>query len=281
MELCHKPYNPRIDEDSISPIKEDYDQTKDNPSTYFTRETGRMANKIYEYVYWNLRAEQDGVAFKCNYKNFEPFGTALPSDIPKRSIVNRNLTEVLGYPFKHTYYKDYKNEISSMLKFKQQENSRDVVIHLRLDDILNDCPHYTLIPFSFYIDLFKKLPIPENITIIGLAVDEFQHQYVDCLKLSLKELYRRKGHQVEIIKSIGNSIQEDFDIISSAKTLVASTSTFWYWSSFLSNTVEKVYYPEFGVCLQMCLDSDPKYEPFARALHPMKIKKENLHRIFL
>lgn len=271
-----KPLNPRID--NFSPIREGVNQTYLGRDTYYTRETGRTGNTIFEYVYWRLRAKQDGKAFECTYPNF--YYSKADKYVPKTDIEDKQIKSVKEYPFSLEYYKNHREEIREFLHYEDTSLKYDTVIHLRLDDILNDCMAYTLLPFSNYIELFKEIKNDVNdITIIGRAVDGMQEEYTECLRRSLEALMPDK----KITISLNNSVKEDFDIISSCKTLVASTSVFWFWSSFLSNNVEKVFYPNWGVCKQMCLENDDtgKYIPFANNLHPIKIKKETLHRIFL
>jgi FkbM family methyltransferase len=259
---------------AIHPIG--YDQSKTKTDTYFTRATGRTANSISEYIYWRLRAKQDGKAFQCTY-NF--LYKDADKYVPKADPVYMGLPEkVPVYITSHLYFKDHVDYIREILHVKDIPQTRDLVIHLRLDDVMEKrYTVFTILPFSVYIELLRSMPTPANITVIGMPIDNFECDYVDCMELMLKNMYPN----VPVTISTGNSIEKDFEIISSCKTLIASTSTFWYFPSLLSKNVEKIYYPEFGLCNEMDLDKDPRYEAFAKSLSPLKINKHDIHRVFL
>lgn len=273
----HLPLNPRIDETSVSPIREGINQTYLGRDTYYTRQTGRTANQIFEYCYWYLRSKQDGKNFKLTYIDF--FYKNAPSFIKNETPIDMGLPKkVKEYPFDSSYYISHRDTLKQVLGYKDLPLKYDCVIHLRLDDILNECPCYTLLPFSEYINLFKRIEAPKNIIIIGRALDTFQVEYTNCLKRSLDAFF---NNEIPIEMSLENTIQEDFDIIGSCRTLIASTSVFWFWSAFLSDNIEKIYYPDWGVCKQMNLECITYAVPFAETLYPLKITQENLHRIFL
>lgn len=266
----------RIDECSTSPLNEGYDQTKDNPDTYITRQTGRTANRILEYVYWRLRAIQDEKAFKCTYQDFI-FKDAL-LEVP--AVEKRDMglpQQVEAYPFNSGYYKNHKEFIKEILGFKQRPLKYDCVFHLRLDDVSNNCFSYTLIPFLDYIRFFKDVEV-SDIIIIGKPIDEFQYQYAKFLKKLLQVL----KPNIHVKLELNNSVEKDLDIIASCRILVASTSTFWFWHSFLSDNIECVYYPSFGVVNCMKLENIPEWKSFDLNLFPpKKVYLYDLHRLFL
>lgn len=266
----------RVDEKSTSLLPVGYDQVANNFGTYITRQTGRTANRILEYVYWRLRSIQDGKTFECMYKDFI-FKDALLK-VPESDPRNMGLPEkVEAYPFDSGYYIKHREFIKEILGFKQKPLKYDCVIHLRLDDVSNNCFSYTLIPFLDYINLLKDIDV-KNILIIGKPIDQFQFEYAKFLKKLLEEL----KPDIYIKLELDNSVEDDLDIIASCRILIASTSTFWFWHSFLSNNVECVYYPAFGVVDCMKLENVPNWKPFSLNLFPpKKVTLDDLHRLFL
>ena len=139
---------------------------------YYTRQTGRTANELSEYFFWMLRAFKDGKIFKNAYDGDFPYPFhTLPRYLRfEKEDATPSYEPVPAYPLSATYYTDYRFEIQSLCSFHDVEPV-DVCIHMRLDDILNDMPHYTLLPFSWYTKVLEGLEPFKTLTIVSRPID--------------------------------------------------------------------------------------------------------------
>jgi hypothetical protein len=120
----------------------------------------------------------------------------------------------------------------------------DVAVHVRLDDIATANADYGLLPARFYRTALRKIKLKRRIAIVAHPIDAAQRAYLRALA----QLVQNETRARVTIYSSG-SISRDFEIIAASRALVASTSTFWFWPSFLSKQQE-VYVPAWGLPLR-------------------------------
>lgn len=109
-------------------------------------------------------------------------------------------------------------------------NKYDVVVHLRLEDFIvnNDVIHPDCI-----INILKKLDYKSYCLVLNKPKNDIELQYVDYIK---------KNIDFDINLQTGTVI-EDFHVMKNAKVLICSCSTLSWIASFMSDTVETVYFP--------------------------------------
>lgn len=110
--------------------------------------------------------------------------------------------------------------------------NNSLVIHLRLGDIA----HENIRIFNEYINFIVNISKNENLPII--IVSEENNHY--CT-IKLKQVLEENKMDVTLANNNTSEYQKDFDIICSAKVIVATNSTFTWWASFLNPFKPKVY----------------------------------------
>jgi hypothetical protein len=221
---------------------------------YKTRKTGRIGNESFEYVYWLLRALNDGKLFECTYsKLYFPFcngpGSIL---IPRKLPISFTTDSDPAYPIDISIYLKHKDLIKSFVKVPDIPMYDGLVIHLRLDDIDTAMLHYLDLSDEFYERVLKQVPKDiTKVTIIGHAIDESQSIKMTRIKIITQMIL--KNAMVSVFHD--NDLETDLRIIGSARYFIASTSTFWFWPAFLSENVERIWYPDAGLSLDMNIGS--------------------------
>lgn len=207
---------------------------------YYTRETGRFSNQLYEYIYWRLKAINDGVQFENTYKTLPfPFNN-IPSsayDRKKKLKMFEKKAPSSTCTISCEYFTPHRNVIQNILKIEQFPlDIYDIVVHVRLDDIFHSIDTHSLLPLSFY-----EFIEAENVLIIGNPINDEQHVILD----RIRETIMKKSKNVAIQKD--GDISKDIVSIMSCKELVASISGFWFWPAFISDNIEKVHVPLWGI----------------------------------
>ena len=109
-----------------------------------------------------------------------------------------------------------------------------IVVHLRL----GDCVNHNINVHNEYISFAKMIVNKYTLPVIIVA-EEVDHY---CTKTLYNELINNTNNNVVTIAN--NTIEEyqkDFDIISSAKVIVATNSTMSWWAAFLNPFDPDVY----------------------------------------
>lgn len=225
-----------------------------NSDTYYTRRTGRTANKMNEYIYWYLKAKEDAKKFICTYNNGfpAPFNKApMEADFSKQQPVKKKrIQKIESYPFDVNYYKNYRREILNLFQIGKHDKLYDITINLRLDDIMNNNGDYTLLNTSYYKTVLTDIGNLDNkkIIMVGAAVSDKQIWYANELKKILENKFN-----IEIELRLDGTLEEDLMAFMCCETFIASVSSFWFWSIFCSYTLKKLYIPMFGVVNKMNL----------------------------
>ena len=133
---------------------------------YYTRDTGRFSNKLYEYIYWRLKAINDGVQFKNTYTQLPfPFDN-IPNtayDRKKKLKMYESNAPSSTCTISCEYFTQHRDIIQKMLKIDQFPlGSYNIVVHVRLDDISDSIDTHSLLPLSFY-----EFIEAESVLIIG------------------------------------------------------------------------------------------------------------------
>ena len=254
--LLEKYTSPYIHNDLWYGPPETHKVSDPHKRVFKTRKTGRLGNQLFEYIFWALMTMQYGGTFKNTYKPFpRPFDKG-----PEIFTINKNETLDLGlsqydelipgYPMSFKYYSRHRQLIRSLLNIGSYSKKYDIVIHVRLDDVFDDYMaynDYTVLPFSFYDDVFKVIKKEHGptdlfkILLIGRTIDSFQEKILD----DLTEYIKKVSSSSDVRKQTG-SVTEDMTAIMESPILIGSTSSFWCWPSFLSNICTEVHIPVFG-----------------------------------
>ena len=118
---------------------------------------------------------------------------------------------------------------------KQNLCNQNVIIHIRGGDFLS-IKNLNICKLNFYKKSIEYALSKGLNTFIVIAEDKrYGKQVIKELKKCLPDL------QISITKS--DSIQNDFNVIRSAKFAILSNSTFSWWASFLSNSKKEFLVP--------------------------------------
>jgi hypothetical protein len=112
-----------------------------------------------------------------------------------------------------------------------QVKNYDVVVHLRLEDFINNNDAIHPISIKQVLDQIKE----KNICfVVNKPKTELENKYINYFK------------QFYNITVESNSVIEDYHIMKNAKTLVCSCSTLSWVAAFLSDRVKLVYFPDYN-----------------------------------
>jgi hypothetical protein len=105
-----------------------------------------------------------------------------------------------------------------------------VVVHLRLDDYLQDGRNSNIVHPAFYHAVLDKIAVGRPVTIV---CDQLRHDWEHAYLASFSR-YRPRFFSSDLIS--------DFNYLRHATTIVSSNSTFSYLASFLSDATD-IYLP--------------------------------------
>ena len=174
--------------------------------------------------------------------------------------VDKNLTYFFNGYYQHDkIYVKYKNEIINYINnnnlilkthFNEYykaidlinydlDTKYDIVVHLRLEDFIDISMKQPFVMNPIYIkNIIKKLNIKypdQNICLVlNKPKYDLEFKYINYLKIKCKNI---------VVES--NDPIKDFNIMKNAKILVCSMSTLSWTASFLSNTLEELYFPDY------------------------------------
>ena len=144
----------------------------------------------------------------------------------------------------HFYIKDILYEPDNYSK------NYDTVIHIRLDDHVQ---HGLYIKIEYILLLLGKIEdIPENSCIlVDILRTDFEKEFIQKV---VDFIYDKFGFYITIES---NDILTDFHIMKNAKTLICSTSTLSWCAAFLSERIEKCYFPDTADSNPLCSFKTP------------------------
>ena len=245
-------FNPRYKHIEInSRSVQKYTVNDPHRNIFKTRQTGRFGNQMFEYMFWYLMAMQYGGIFKKSYlKPFPAPFDNLPNIIQFDTPVDVGLSgykeKIPGYPMNIKYYAANRELLINSLNIPQFKVKYDLVVHIRLDDVFGNHPDYTVLPFSFYKDCFASIKKTYDtskfkILLIGRPINDFQKKIFMDIQKYITLLSGSKK-----VMAQSGTMTEDLVALMQSRILIASTSSFWFWPSFLSLNSRRVYIPIFG-----------------------------------
>jgi hypothetical protein len=112
----------------------------------------------------------------------------------------------------------------------------NIVVHLRLEDFIEISHVMNPLSVKKIIDnLVSEYPNETICFVLNSPKTEIENKYINFLTKNLS------NYKIE-----SNDVITDFTIMRNAKTLICSCSTLSWAASFLSETVEKVYMPNYN-----------------------------------
>ena len=160
----------------------------------------------------------------------------------KSNFLSQKFLFLDGYFNQYWNYREL-NSLFSILKlkptilnnYKQNLCNQNVVIHIRGGDFLS-IKNLNICKLNFYKKSIEYALSKGLDTFVVISEDKrYGEEVIKELKKCLPDL------QISITKS--DSIQNDFNVIRSAKFAILSNSTFSWWASFLSNSKKEFLVP--------------------------------------
>lgn len=232
---------------------------------------GRLGNSIFRLfanilfcIIYDAEIKTENQVYGNKIEITDEFFVQWSNDLLNGKVLHldKSLICVFSGYFQHdTIYLKYKNEIINyitnnpniMLTTHFNENYKaidlvnykltrtyDIVIHLRLED---------------FIEISSKIPFVMNPVCIKNIIKEINNDYPEkeiCLVLN-KPTNELEFKYINFLKKDSNNIIvesndpiTDFNIMKHAKVLVCSCSTLSWSASFMSTTIEKLYFPNYS-----------------------------------
>jgi hypothetical protein len=214
-----------------------------------------FANRLFQYSIANILSRHHGLYFLAvpingipqSYLSIEglkldgePQSVETPSDVRdilKQKIILRPL-KINGLFQKASLYLNHRSEIrdtwlklDSSIPISELSIKCDLVIHVRRGDYLL---HNWGAPFSFYLEAIESTTFRKMCIVTDDPFDPF-----------LKRFHKFKP------SIVSSSLLSDFALLTQAKKLIISPSTFSWWAAFLSNASEIFFpIPQHGIWSQ-------------------------------
>ena len=211
-------------------------------SFYKTRPTGRLSNQLYECVLARLMALRDHCEFECTYnidsKIFNP-------DLHVVQRPNIQLpSKIFIYPHDYkTYLKPNIENIRLLFDVEPVPEPYDLIIHLRLDDVLR-FKGFHLLPRIYYENALLSLS-KENIKRVAIMCYDTSgfEDHVKEIK-DMVSLY----YDTDVLEK--RSVTEDFRDLCCCKYIISSCSTFCVLPALLNDNLVCKIIPDhrYKVC---------------------------------
>ena len=231
---------------------------------------GRLGNSIFRLfanilfcIIYDAEIKTENEVYRNKIEISDDFFIHWSIDLLNGKVLDldKNLAYVFSGYYQHdTIYLKYKNEIINYIisnphivlstHFDEKYNAidlvnyelkkkYDIVVHLRLED---------------FIEISSQIPFVMNPVCIKNIIKEINNDYPEtkiCLVLNnpTNELefkyinFLKKDNNNIVVES--NDPITDFNIMKHAKVLVCSCSTLSWCASFMSTTLEKLYFPNY------------------------------------
>jgi hypothetical protein len=222
----------------------------------------RTGNALFEHAYIRLMARQRGTSFvdiNSWHLRRTPFSTVLgagPRAPVDMSMPAENPEDAWHMDFR--MYRPHRAFLKAEVFPRGPVALRfDLAVHVRLGDVFDGHPLYTVLPLSFYrraLANVRGLDERARVAVLGNPTDEQQR---GILRDVARAVHNATGASPRLM--MDNSVQSDFDIIAASAVLIASTSSFWIWPGFLSDVQREVHMPAFGQALRyhLCENLQP------------------------
>ena len=224
---------------------------------YINEWFGRLGNNIHQLVNAYILAEKHvcnvGYPNKNRYYNQSLFKPSPPiNNVKKSGTFFRRTDEGIGdiTITENDVRRVCLNNISKLLDIKDIDIPDDVIIvHIRNGDIFKSNPHGGFVqpPLSYYTAIFEREGISDYSKVWVLCSNEQPYNPV-----------------VDELDNLGcvlkiEAMSESINILSNAKVLISSRSSFSKYLFFLSKKANRVYVPDFMIELDIFRVNIPDY----------------------
>lgn len=235
-------------------------------------QNGRLGNAIFRYFAAALLCSKYG--YKYNNLSYQPFNYGQYYQITENDIKmilqNKDLKLPQKILLREFYQHDFIDHRKMIMEYIQKNknthtiasddgkiiNVRDIidtpshfnkiydfVIHIRMGDFIeNIFPYRVIISLKYYYELFDTIDFNnKKIAIVG---ETPKTPLEKAYTTQLLDYFKKKNLNVTYES---NDLLTDFHIVKNAKEVVCCMSTFSWTAVFLSDKVEKCYFPDYPV----------------------------------
>lgn len=218
-------------------------------SITFNHKVGQHGNQLFVIIHAAIIAHENKLKIKYPSNGIVKFKEC-DDDIPEvenRRVINRNDNyENEHVHLKRGYYQNsslfnpyvdiIKNNILDLPSVSK--NTKDVVIHLRLDGFNHEGHNSHIIHPKWYISILDNLQFDTLYIVMDSKSGKVWHKQTEHKKNYLSN-FSNYNHQI-----VSNSAIDDFEFIRSFDKIICSNSTFCWWACFLSQANE-IYIPPY------------------------------------
>lgn len=204
---------------------------------------GTLGNNMWQYAVGRLYAERHGHALIADSIEMFPNTTHQVDgikEIGNLKVCQEHVIEfdhcdgdILfdGFFQRYEYLRGNKQKLRDWFfqKYKSSINPSETDLVMTIRRGWNGYPVSMCPPIEFYLGIIKKL----SPSIIYLCTDTFDDPYFHPLRM------------IENVVFYGGSTEEQFSLLTKAKKMVISPSTYSWWGAYLSDANE-ILYPWFG-----------------------------------
>ena len=228
-------------------------------SIIFNHNVGQYGNQLFPTILAHLLAYQNSLNIKSKSNALVEFKeienkNILPTDFlsnnlrfPKKNLLNKiNLPNTFEHILPKNYYQDssifvpfkdiIKNEILILPQI--EKNTKDIVIHLRLDGFNHHGHDSHIISPEFYLQILENETFEQLYIVMATKSGKIKKKQQKYKENYLK--YFKKFNPI----IFSNDEKTDFEFIRKFDKIICSNSTFAWWASFLSEA-SKVYIPKY------------------------------------
>lgn len=216
-----------------------------------------MGNYLFQYVFWRLMSLRHGRPFAdlVNFKFVhDPFElSAVAGARPQMTLEEWDSFGIdmpIGeYMMDFRLYRRHRGLIKTALRPRPHARQYDVAVHVRLDDIFGEQEHYTALPRSFYkravanaLAETRSERKSASVVLIGRPISRLQYEMI----MDVADVISALNDDVRPKIVTYGSVSDDMTTLMSSTSVVASTSTFWFWPCFASNVTTSLHVPMWG-----------------------------------
>lgn len=220
-------------------------------SITFQHKVGQHGNQLFVCIFASIFARTHGLNIHTPTNGLVTFKETIggdPPDCDTRTIVRKlsDITDSSGhYHLARGYYQhaDNFNPYVDMIKNDIlnlpgiQKNTKDVVLHIRLDGFNHNGHNSHIINPVWYTNILDTLEFEKLYIVMDTKSGRIWKKQAGDKK---KYLDAFVGYNHEIISG---TAEEDFNFIRSFDTIICSNSTFSFWATFLSDATRRFMPP--------------------------------------
>lgn len=228
-------------------------------SITFNHKVGQHGNQLFVILHAAIIAHDNRLKMRYPLNGLVKFKNN-DDDIPY--VENRHLITCNGnYENKHVHLKRGYYQNSSILNsyvsiIKNDildlppilKNTRDVVMHLRLDGFNHEGYNSHIIHPKWYISILDNLSFDTLYIVMDTKCGKVWHKQHEHKKKYLS-YFSEYNHMI-----VSNNANDDFEFIRKFDKIICSNSTFCWWACFLSEASD-IYIPPYWESKQSKLSS--------------------------